>query len=116
MKRSVSIQTIVDALNCRVLHLGEKKTVSWVVASGLMSDVLTTEKEEILLVSNLTTAQVVRTADMVEANAILITSDKPITQDTLQLAVELNITLLETNYELFEACYRLGKLFDGNDL
>ena len=107
----VPIDTIATALGATVLHQGSYAYVRWVVASSLMSDVLTTDKEEILLVSNLTTSQVVRTADMVGANAILISNDKPIADDTIDLAKELQITLLRTTQPLFETCCILGRLF-----
>ncbi len=76
-----------------------------------MSDVLTTEEEDILLLSNLNTAQVVRTADMIGASAIMIACGKPVPQDTLDLARELDISLVCTDYPIFEACASLAPLF-----
>jgi len=107
----VLIRDIVELLNCNVLYQGDKDYVIGVLASGLMSDVLTTDMEEILLVTGLTTPQVVRTADMVEANAILLTNGKNVPEDTVKLANELKITLLWTSYYNFEACVLLGNLF-----
>lgn len=107
----VKIQDIVKLLNCKVLNQGDKEYVIGALASGLMSDVLTTDMEEILLVTGLTTPQVVRTADMVEANAIILTNGKNVPEDTVALARELKITLLWTSYYNFEACVLLGKLF-----
>ncbi|OHD54603.1 MAG: hypothetical protein A2Y33_04340 [Spirochaetes bacterium GWF1_51_8] len=107
----VKISDIVTLLNGKVLFGGEKDYVIGVLASGLMSDVLTTDKEEFLLVTGLTTPQVVRTADMVVANAILLTNGKQVPEDTIELARELKITLLWTPHYNFEACVLLGKLF-----
>jgi hypothetical protein len=114
MNDSITIDRIVLDLDCCTIHRGQKSTVSSVIASGLMSDVLTTDREEILLVSNLSTSQVVRTADMVNASAILVTNGKPIMGDTSDLARELDITLLTTELPLFEACCELGKIVTGN--
>ena len=111
MSQKVPIDAIAAALGATVIFKGSYDYAKWVVASSLMSDVLTTDKEEILLVSNLTTTQVVRTADMVGANAILISNDKPIADDTIELAKELQITLLSTTQPLFETCCLLGRLF-----
>lgn len=107
----VAIEEIMKKIRCEKIFQGAKSSVKWVVASGLMSDVLTTDREDILLVSNLTTTQVVRTADMVEASAILIANDKPLSKDTIQLAMELNITLLRSELPIFEVCYQIGGLF-----
>ena len=111
MRNMVPIDEIAQALGATIIYEGDYNYVRWVVASGLMSDVLTTEKDEILLVSNLTTSQVVRTADMVGANAVLISNDKPIVDDIIDLAKNLKITILKTDQPVFEACYILGKLF-----
>jgi hypothetical protein len=111
MRPEVAITAVVNAVDGELIHQGDAGYVRWVVSSGLMSDVLTTEEEEILLLSNLTTTQLVRTADMVGANAMLVASGKPIPSDTVELSASLGITLIRTPYPVFEACYRLSKLF-----
>ena len=110
----ISIGQMIKIIPCNLVHPGEKLNFNWVIASGLMSDVLTTDKDDILLISNLTTPQVIRTADMVSANAVLITNGKQIMPDTIKLAKELNITLLKTELSIFEACYHIGKLIYGD--
>ncbi len=107
----VSIDKIVKLLDCDVLHKKDNCDINWVVASGLMSDVLTTEQEDFLLVTGLTTTQVIRTADMVQAKAVLIISGKNIPQDTIDLARETNICLIRTDLPKYEACVLLGDLF-----
>jgi hypothetical protein len=111
MRSQCSIDDVVRSLKASISYKGDREFVGGVVASGLMSDVLTTDQEGILLVSNLTTAQVVRTADMVGAHAILITNKKPLSEDMIELAKDLSISLLRTDLSMFEACYHLGKLF-----
>ncbi len=110
MYRQISVDNVASAVNGRVVYRGDFEHIKGVVASGLMSDVLVTEEEGILLVSNLATQQVVRTADMVGAHAILITNAKTISDDMLELAEELSITLMSTDMSMFETCYTLGKL------
>lgn len=111
MRKEIPIDEIVDATKATMLHKGDYEYVKWVVASGLMSDVLTTEKEEILLVTSLSTSQVVRTADMVGAHAVLIACGKPIPNDTIELAKSLDISLLSTSDPVFEACCHLSDVF-----
>ena len=107
----VPLQQIADAVSGRIIQDGEIDEVRWIVASGLMSDVLTTEEDDILLLSNLTTPQVVRTADMVGASAILITSGKEIPGATRELARRLGIALLAADLPVFETCCALTPLF-----
>lgn len=114
MRDKIKIDDIITAVDATVLHSGDCDYVRWVVSSGLMSDVLTTEEEEILLVSSLTTTQVVRTADMVGANAILIACGKPVSPDTIDLAKELDITLLRCPYPVFETNCKLARIFPGD--
>jgi predicted transcriptional regulator len=111
MDYRITVAEIIEAVNASLVHQGDFDYVSGAVASGLMSDVLASEEEEILLISNLTTTQLVRTADMVGAHAILITNDRTVTEDILDLAKDLSITLLKTKYTMFESCYRIGKIF-----
>ena len=111
MHLEVPICEVASRVMGKFLHQGSGEFVRWVVASGLMSDVLTTDVEDILLLTNLNTAQVVRTADMIGATAILITCGKPVPQDTVDLARELDITLICADSHIFEACVSLAPLF-----
>ena len=111
MHLEVPIRDVAFRVMGNILHQGKVEFVRWVVASSLMSDVLTTDDEDILLLSNLNTAQVVRTADMIGASAIMITCGKPVPQDTLDLARELDITLICAAAPIFEACVSLAPLF-----
>lgn len=107
----VLIKDIVIRLQARVLHQSKYKYIDWVIASGLMSDVLTSDHEGLMLISGLTTPQVIRTADMVQAHCVLITSGKNVPEITVSLARESNITLLQTKYPNFEACVKIGDSF-----
>ncbi|MDA3899202.1 MAG: hypothetical protein PF637_01650 [Spirochaetes bacterium] len=111
MRKKVLLKDIVKAVNGKVLHQGDCDYVRWVVSSGLMSDVLTTVEEEILLLSSLTTTQVVRTADMVGAHAILLACGKPISPDTVALAADLDITIISCEMPVFETGHYLSSLF-----
>lgn len=108
---SVTIHDIQRILDCEVLYEENVTPLKGVVASGLMSDVLTTEMEDFLLVCNLANAQVVRTAYMVGAPAVLVTNAKQVPSDFLELCQKHHINLLRTEYSLFETCVLLGELF-----
>lgn len=112
MRPEVRISEVASRVKGVFLHQGSGEFVRWIVASSLMSDILTTDEEDILLLSNLNTAQVVRTADMIGASAIMIACGKPVPQDTLDLARELDICLICTDYPVFETCVSLAPLFN----
>ena len=114
LKKQLSLDDIIRTVQGELLYAGAQNRVEAVVASSLMSDVLTIEEKNVLLISNLTTSQVVRTADVIEASAILLTTQEPLIRDTMQLARELNITLCRTPLSLFETCYRIGTMIYGD--
>jgi predicted transcriptional regulator len=75
--------------------------------ADLMSDVLAFATAGSLLITGLTNPQVVRTADVLDIAAIIMGRGKRPSQDTFQLAEELNIPILTTKYILFEIAGRL---------
>ena len=115
MRKTITIDQILQSIPCEPLFLGSKNKISNIVSSGLMSDVLTTDDSHILLVSNLTSIQLLRTADMVQASGVLITNGKPIHPETIRLAQDLDISIIKTNLMMFEVCYQLGKIFFGDN-
>ncbi len=78
-------------------------------ASDLMSDVLAFATEGSLLLTGLTNAQVIRTAEMLDICAVLFVRGKRPQPEAVQLAAAKGIPLLTTPYILFETCGRLYK-------
>lgn len=76
----------------------------------LMSDVLAFIKQDSLLLTGLTNAQVIRTAEMADIQAICFVRGKKPSQQVIALAEEKDIALLATSLPLFEAC---GRLYRG---
>jgi hypothetical protein len=76
-------------------------------AADLMSDVLAFATEGSLLLTGLTNAQVIRTAEMVDIAAILFVRGKRPQQEALALAKASGIPLLTTPCILYESCGRL---------
>ena len=74
----------------------------------LMSDVLAFSKEKMALLTGLTNPHVVRTAEMLDVVVIIFVRGKVPPQEVTELAQELEIAVLTTDYTLYEAC---GKLF-----
>lgn len=72
--------------------------------SDLMSDVLAFGKPGILLLTGLSNAQSVRTADIIEARAIVYVRGKKPTEDGIELAKKRGIPVLSTSYMMYMAC------------
>ncbi len=76
--------------------------------SDLMSDVLALGKPGILLLTGLSNAQSVRTANIIDAKAIVYVRGKKPDKMGIEEAREKGIPLLSTKYMMFTAC---GLLF-----
>jgi predicted transcriptional regulator len=81
--------------------------VATVYGSDLMSDILSFSKPKSLLLTGLINPQTIRSAEMVEIAAICFIHGKQPHQDTLDLARTNQMSLLCTQYSMFEACGRL---------
>jgi hypothetical protein len=105
----MKIRDVVDILSGRIIvdnhDLDEE--VPRGGAADLMSDVLAFGTEGMVLMTGLTNPQVVRTAEMAGINVIVIVRDKTPPPETLELARESGITIINTGYTMYEACGRL---------
>ena len=108
----MKIREVVDILSGRIIvdnhDLDEE--VPRGGAADLMSDVLAFGTEGMVLMTGLTNPQVVRTAEMAGINVIVIVRDKTPPPETLELARESGITIINTGYTMYEAC---GRLFNA---
>ena len=75
--------------------------------ADLMSDVLAFSASHSLLITGLTNAQVVRTAEVASIQAIIFVQGKKPDSVTIALADEKKIPLIATQYSMFETCGRL---------
>jgi hypothetical protein len=106
---------IADLLDARLVWAPEewaKINIETVFASDLMSDVLMSDRDEMLLVTSLSTEQSIRSASMVGAEAILIANNKTVTEGMIDLAREQGIALFCTRFPKYELCVQLGRILE----
>jgi predicted transcriptional regulator len=84
-----------------------EREIKCAFASDLMSDVLRFDMSHGLLITGLANPQIVRTAEMADAAAILLARGKQPQPETVELAEEADIPLLGTELIMFETCGRL---------
>jgi hypothetical protein len=114
----IKFDDIVETLNARVITKSssfDSGGAESVIVSDLMSDVLTMETPVPLLVTSLSSDQVIRTASMVDAAGVVIAQNKPLPDKIANLAEELDITLLHSSLAKFECCVLLGKLMEKSE-
>jgi len=78
-------------------------------ASDLLSDVLAVEKVDYALLTGLTNAQVVRTADITSACCVVIVRNKQPQPAAVTLAKRCGIPLILCRYTMFDACCRVAE-------
>ncbi len=84
-------------------NLQADKCLEKAFSSDLMSDVLTLDEDNILLITGLANLQLVRTAEMADINAVLLARGKKATPDMVKLANENGLILMETPYSIYKA-------------
>jgi hypothetical protein len=111
----MNLLQIADALDAELQHGPSgwgQIVIHSVFASDLMSDVLMSDRDEMLLITSLSTEQSVRSAGIVGAEAIIIANDKTVTEGMIELAKEQDIPLLSISFPKYESCIRLGRILD----
>ncbi|MFO7888402.1 MAG: DRTGG domain-containing protein [Eubacteriales bacterium] len=104
----MKIKEIKDMLNAKI-YTGEEwyeKEIEGVFASDLMSDVLTTEffEDKSILVSGLNNPQVIRTAEMLDIDAVILIRGKIPTEETIAMAKDNDMVLMSTNNNMYNVC------------
>ena len=106
---SMKLSEIVAALEARVVYGNDhlEKEVTTCGASDLMSDILAGLSEGCILLTGLTTVQVIRTAMVAGVGAVVFVRDKTPPQGVIDLAQEQELPLISSPYSMFVSCGRL---------
>jgi hypothetical protein len=107
----VRLSEIVKILQAEVLVPADmERDVLTACGADLMSDVLTFSKERTLLLTGLTTPQVVRTAEIIDLAGIVFVRGKRPGPEVLELARAQGLPLMLTRFPMYESC---GLLFQA---
>jgi predicted transcriptional regulator len=107
----MTLKEIKELLQAEVI-VGENKLdieITFAGGSDLMSDVLAFGKPGILLLTGLSNSQSVRTANIIDAKAIIYVRGKKPDAEGIELAREKGIPLLSTKLMMYATC---GLLFN----
>ena len=105
----MKLSEVVEVLDAKVLnganHLDRE--IGTCGASDLMSDILAALSEDCLLLTGLTTVQVIRTAMVAGVGAVVFVRGKMPPQDVIDMAKAQGIPLISSPYSMFVSCGRL---------
>ena len=108
----MKIKDVVNIINGKVV-CGESLLETEVArgfASDLMSDVLTLDTDDVLLITGLANLQAIRTAEMSDISCIIFARNKKVNQEMINLAKESNMILIECVSSVFKTS---GKLYEA---
>ncbi len=105
----MTVQEIVDVLDAEIISNGIDPDMVIETACGadLMSDVLAFTHAGSLILTGLTTVQVIYTAVMADSYLVCFVRGKMPPDETIRLAQRKKVHLLKTDLPMFEACGRL---------
>ncbi len=113
----MKIRDIVTILDAEVLT-GEDyldQEIEEFAASDLLSDVLALSKENFLLLTSLTSQQVVRTAEIAGGIGVVFVRGKAPEQEAIGLARSHHIPLIMTSKSTFDACSEIVKAMNKKE-
>ncbi len=102
----MTIAQIISLLDATPLstNVDLDHTIETVCGSDMMSDVLAFIKKDALLLTGLNNLQVIRTAEMLDIVCLVFVRGKQPQKEMITKAEELGITVLSTEYTMFDAC------------
>ena len=104
----MTINEITAIIEADIINHVPEAVVLRACACDMLSDVLRcVSGEKAILLTNLTHAQTVRVAEMVDATAVCFMRGKKPADDVISLAREKGIVLLSTELSTYEASGRL---------
>ena len=102
----MTAREMMNIVDGRVL-MGEEgldRDIQTAFCSDLMSDVLAFVNEETVLITGLVNPHVVRTSEMLDLKCILFVRGKQPSQDILDAAEDMGMTVLSTRHTAFTVC------------
>ncbi|MDP4208962.1 MAG: DRTGG domain-containing protein [Bacteroidota bacterium] len=101
--RIKDILTIIDGtVACGNNRMNDEVETGF--ASDLMSDVLTLQTNNLVLITGLANVQTIRTAEVADISHIILARNKKASPELLALASENNQVIIECPYSMFKTC------------
>ena len=101
----MKISEIIELTESRLVAGDSEKRIEIerAFSSDLMSDVLTLDDHQIILITGLANVQLIRTVEIADVPVVLLCRNKNATPEMIDLANEIGIVLLETPYSIFRS-------------
>ena len=99
----MDLKTIIQLVNGRVVADSALVSDFYIgLTSDLMSDILTLDVENAILITGLNNLQTIRTMEMSDIHCVIVGRGKRVSNDMIQLAEKCAITIIESPFTVFK--------------
>ncbi|MDA3893301.1 MAG: hypothetical protein PF517_16685 [Salinivirgaceae bacterium] len=99
----MKLETILKLVEGVVVTQSELEgEINFGLTSDLMSDVLTLDIDDAMLITGLNNLQTIRTAEMSDIHCVLIARNKKVSKEMIDLANQSNIVIIESPFGVFK--------------
>jgi serine kinase of HPr protein (carbohydrate metabolism regulator) len=106
----MNTQELIDKVGLKPLSKFESRDINGVFVSDMISDVMTGAKSGNLWLTIQTHKSIIPTANLADMSAIIITNNKKVPDETVELASKYSIALLSTNLSTFDLAIKLHEI------
>ena len=103
----MKLHEIIKKLSLIELTNVEDKDVSGVFISDMLSDVMSSAQNGNLWLTVQSHKNVVAAANLIDISAVIVTNDKKVPEDTIELANRFHIIILSSSLSTFELASKL---------
>ena len=108
-----TLKSVVEALSAEAVFAPEgweERTFKNVFASDLISDILMNDGEEPLIITSLLSDQIIRTAEVIGAAAVIIAHRRQVPPELGRAAEKLGVPVFFTPITKFRTSVRIGRI------
>lgn len=106
----MKLKEVIDKLALNELTVVEDREVSGVIISDMLSDVMSSAKSSNLWLTVQTHKNIVSAANLTDISAVIITHNKKVPEETVELANRYHVVILSSTLATFELA---SKLFEA---
>jgi hypothetical protein len=103
----MKLQEIIDRLALKTLTVIDERDVSGVFISDMLSDVMSSAQPGHLWLTVQSHKNIVSAANLVDISAVVVTYDKKVPEDTIELANRFHVIILSSPLSTFELATKL---------
>ncbi len=103
----MKLKEIIDKLSLKPLTILEERDVTGVFISDMLSDVMNSAQPGTLWLTVQSHKNIVSAANLVDISAVIVTNDKKVPEDTVELANRFHVMILSSPMATFELATKL---------